>query len=77
MIYHSVRCGDLRRWHVGLDRVELAPDGCGWTARVVRSDWGGTSLKVDCLFTSEPEALAWCERMAAVLAEDLRDDEQK
>jgi hypothetical protein len=61
-------------WRVGGDRIELAPDGAGWTARVARAGWGGPPLVIDNHFGSEAEAVAWCRKMARVLAEDLDDD---
>jgi hypothetical protein len=66
--------GDLRWWRVGGDRVELSPGPSGWTARVWRADWGGTPLDLGGHFAGEAEALAWCRRMAEVLARDLADE---
>jgi hypothetical protein len=61
-------------WRVGGDTVELSPDGAGWAARVRRAAWGGTPLVIDGHFDAEAQALAWCRRMAQVLAEDLEED---
>jgi hypothetical protein len=66
--------GDLRWWQVGGDRVELSPEPSGWTARVWRAGWDRTPLELRDHFAVEAEALAWCRRMAEVLAGD-RDDE--
>jgi hypothetical protein len=70
----SGRAGRLRRWRVGEDRVELAPDGPGWTAQVHQGSWGGLALTIDGHFGSEAEALAWCCQMAGVLARDQADE---
>jgi hypothetical protein len=61
-------------WRVGEDRVELDPDGAGWTARVARAGWGGLPLVIDHHFGSEAQAVAWCRRMARTLAADLEDE---
>jgi hypothetical protein len=61
-------------WRVGGDRIELAPDGAGWTAWVSRAGWGGLPLVIDSHFGSEAEAVAWCERMVRTLAADLKDE---
>ena len=68
------RTGAIRRWQVGPDRVELTPDGSGWTARVRRLEWGDAVLDVDQHFRGEAEAVVWCGRMAGVLARDREDD---
>ena len=65
---------DRRWWKVGSDRVELARAATGWTARVLRAGWGGVPLDVDGHFGEEAEAVAWCHRMALVLAHDLADE---
>jgi hypothetical protein len=65
--------GDRHVWRVGGDRVELTPSPEGWIARVRRSAWGGQELVVDDRFADKAEALAWCQRMAEVLACDLED----
>jgi hypothetical protein len=84
---HSINGGDLppriktgascqwRWWAVGSDRVELRPANSGWAARVRRADWDGVPLDVDGHFGTESEAVAWCEKMAEVLADDLDDEE--
>jgi hypothetical protein len=70
----SGRSGERRWWRVGADRVELWPSGPGWGAGVRRAGWGGVPLEVDRLFAGEPEALAWCRRMAEVMARDVDDE---
>jgi hypothetical protein len=64
----------VRRWLVRPDRVELMVEDKRWSARVVRSRWGGANLVVDGRFGDEAEAIAWCEKMAKVLAADLEDE---
>jgi hypothetical protein len=61
-------------WRVGEDWVELAPAGPGWTARVQRGGWDGLALDLDGHFGCKVEALAWCERMARILAADLEEE---
>jgi hypothetical protein len=68
------RQGERRWWRVGADRVELAPAGATWQARVHRAGWEGLPLDLDGQFADEPEAVAWCQRMADVLARDADDD---
>jgi hypothetical protein len=70
----SGRSGEHRWWRVGADRVELSPSAAGWDARYWREDWVGVPLEVARLFASEPDALAWCRRMAEVMASDLDDE---
>jgi hypothetical protein len=52
----------------------MFPSVGGWAARVRRAGWAGVLLEVDGEFAGEAEALAWCERMANVLARDAEDD---
>jgi hypothetical protein len=66
---------DRHVWRVGGDRIDLASGPRGWVARVRRSAWGSDELVVDGTFADEAEALAWCARMAKVLASDLEDDQ--
>ena len=70
----SGRHGERRWWRVGADCVELSTTTTGWDARVRRADWGGLPLDLNGHFADEAEALAWCERMADVLARDAEDD---
>jgi hypothetical protein len=67
--------GRTRWWAVGGDRVELRRPGSGWAVRVRRADWNGVPLDVDGHFGTESEAVAWCEKMANVLAEDQEDED--
>ncbi|WP_435005659.1 hypothetical protein P12x_003476 [Tundrisphaera lichenicola] len=48
--------------------------GRAWTARVFRGDWDGHSFELGGIFRTEEEGVAWCEKMAKVLARDRRDD---
>jgi hypothetical protein len=66
--------GRQRWWAVGGDRMELPPVGAFWTARVRREGWGDMAFEVDGRFGDEVEAVAWCEKMAEVLADDLDDE---
>jgi hypothetical protein len=68
------RTRKVRRWLVGPDRVELMGEGKRWSARVVRSHWDEAGLVVDGRFGDEAEAIAWCKKMAEVLADDLDDE---
>ena len=70
----SGRDDDRKWWRVGADSVELSPTSNGLHAQVRRADWGGLPLDLDGQFADEAEALAWCERMADVLARDAEDD---
>jgi hypothetical protein len=67
--------GRHRWWRVGTDRVELSPSASGWDVRVQQRGWDDVTLKVDGHFGDEAEAIAWCEKMAEVLARDLADDD--
>jgi hypothetical protein len=54
--------------------VELEPVASGWTARVRRAGWDGVSLEVNGRFVDGAEAIAWCEKMAAMLVREHADD---
>ncbi|WP_435012000.1 hypothetical protein P12x_006115 (plasmid) [Tundrisphaera lichenicola] len=69
------RSGRRRWWRVGGDRVEMMPEGAGFTARVWRDGWGPEPLVLDGHFAGEAQAKAWCEAMARVLAGDLEDED--
>jgi hypothetical protein len=68
------RSGGRRWWEVAGDRVELEPAPTGWTARVRRGAWDGVPLEVNGRFGIEAEAVAWCEKMAAMLVREHEDD---
>jgi hypothetical protein len=72
--FKAGRQGERRWWEIGADRVELRPVRAGWHARVHRAGWGGLPLDLDGQFANESEAVAWCQRMADVLARDADDD---
>jgi hypothetical protein len=72
------REGPTYLWRVGECSVSASPSPArgGWVARVHRPDWGGDRLTLDGHFATQDQALAWCAKIATVLAQDLADDQR-